>query len=663
MLTHKISFQHEYRSIKIFPEICLPDFTIVTGLNGTGKTHLLEAINANCLISTAATPQGPNDQGIGVRLLNWSDLMPKDTGAIKNPDIREARKQQLWDQLNKATRNSQQTYMILATIQRFQIPLYPPVDLFIILRKRKEEIESLLSPDSFREFCEIYRRALDEFETIYGPDAIFKNPWLKCLAEQKKTNVSSLDATDILESDLLMWEQNDIFQQSFGPIFVEYRQLQIKNFYNDTLRRKNQPCGPYLEEEEFILKYGAPPWDEVNDIFERGNLGYKINHPTLELNGTYEPRLIKKHTNTEISFADLSSGEKILMSLALSTYFQKDGRNIVSKPKIFLFDEIDAPLHPSMTRNLINVIQEVLIGKFGVKVIMTTHSPSTVALAPEESIYTMRSGEPGVHKTSKAKALNILTSGIPTLAISHDGRRQVFVESPNDAKIYDAIYGKIKTNLNSDRSLEFIATGMEVNNQHFGTGCEILKKTVTELARSGNASVYGLVDWDGKHQPDDRLAVLAHNRFDGMENVLLDPFLVGLLIALECTSYKSQIGLKSEEYFTDIINSSTERKQELADKVAICIFGSARSKKISKKYRGGLELNVDSETATTDDHEYEEKMTEAFQFLKNAYNKHPQKLMGKLVDVILMNHPELIPKEFEDVFLEILNKPAHSDER
>jgi len=51
-----------------------------------------------------------------------------------------------------------------------------------------------------------------------------------------------------------------------------------------------------------------------------------------------------------------------------------------------LLDEVDASLHPSMIKNLLDVIEKIFL-KNGCKVILATHSPTTVALAPEESIY------------------------------------------------------------------------------------------------------------------------------------------------------------------------------------------------------------------------------------------------------------------------------------
>jgi AAA15 family ATPase/GTPase len=47
-------------------------------------------------------------------------------------------------------------------------------------------------------------------------------------------------------------------------------------------------------------------------------------------------------------------------------------------------DEFDAHLNPSIAEKFIEVIQTYFVNK-GVQVIMTTHSPSTVAFAKEHN--------------------------------------------------------------------------------------------------------------------------------------------------------------------------------------------------------------------------------------------------------------------------------------
>jgi ABC-type methionine transport system ATPase subunit len=98
------------------------------------------------------------------------------------------------------------------------------------------------------------------------------------------------------------------------------------------------------------------------------------------------------------------------MSLAFCLYYAQDRRQLTSYPKVLLFDEIDAPLHPSMSRRLLQVITDVLVRQHGINVILATHSISTVALASEGSVFPIRTGQPGVHPLTKAAALSILTA-------------------------------------------------------------------------------------------------------------------------------------------------------------------------------------------------------------------------------------------------------------
>ena len=72
-------------------------------------------------------------------------------------------------------------------------------------------------------------------------------------------------------------------------------------------------------------------------------------------------------------------------------------------------------MHPSMMKNMLEVIHDIFI-KQGVTVVLVTHSPTTIALAPEDSVFVMnRAGQKRIEKKSKQEALGILTQGFATL--------------------------------------------------------------------------------------------------------------------------------------------------------------------------------------------------------------------------------------------------------
>ena len=83
-------------------------------------------------------------------------------------------------------------------------------------------------------------------------------------------------------------------------------------------------------------------------------------------------------------------------------------------------------------------------GGSGIRIIITTHSPSTVAFAPEESLYVMEKDEHGnrsVRSTTAEEAVSVLSQGIFSfdkaikqfsMAIDSDKENVLFVEGKTD---------------------------------------------------------------------------------------------------------------------------------------------------------------------------------------------------------------------------------------
>jgi hypothetical protein len=81
-----------------------------------------------------------------------------------------------------------------------------------------------------------------------------------------------------------------------------------------------------------------------------------------------------------------------------------------------------------MIRSLLRVLNDVSVQRYGVKVILTTHSPTTVALAPEEAIYAMRrTPSPRLQRTTRDHAVSALTVGISTLSVKLENKRQLLI--------------------------------------------------------------------------------------------------------------------------------------------------------------------------------------------------------------------------------------------
>ena len=93
----KLTFVKPYKSITSLPSTELSDFVVLTGVNGAGKTHLVEAVeNGSVQIDDIAS----NNQTKPIRLFNWSNLVPNDSGAFAPYQITQER-YGLWNEISQ----------------------------------------------------------------------------------------------------------------------------------------------------------------------------------------------------------------------------------------------------------------------------------------------------------------------------------------------------------------------------------------------------------------------------------------------------------------------------------------------------------------------------------------------------------------------------------
>src|SRR6185312_12591379 len=181
-------------------------------------------------------------------------------------------------------------------------------------------------------------------------------------------------------------------------------------------------------------------------------------------------------------------------------------------------------------KQFFDVIDNVIIKEYGANVIMATHSPSTVALAPVENLFVINKGEKAtsIETVDKDKALSILTAGVPSLSINYENRRQVVVESKYDAEYFETVYSLIKQKLKEGVSLNFISSGVG------GRGnCDQVVDIVEKLNGFGNKSIYGIIDWDKKNQTSNNTKVLGENKRYSIESYIFDPVLMGYYLLRE----------------------------------------------------------------------------------------------------------------------------------
>jgi ABC-type lipoprotein export system ATPase subunit len=512
----KIQINRENKSIPKGMIFDLPEFCILTGRNGSGKTHLLEAISDRTVSNVSV-----NGQKITrIHYVGFNGLNPEITEQCDQNEIM-TNVQNWWNQIEAMQSNYKQVKnkggvfnnIITDFLPRYSDNTSLPSVVDQIIQKSKKDFEKITVDDVFK-------------------------------------NINFIDIT----------QKKDIFFSQCALIFKAYHTRKIKNEFAEFLHSKNNELEVlYLSEEEFVSKYGLPSWNLINDILHRANLPYKVSSPeTSDYELPYKLKLIDKDTGIEIPVNDLSSGEKVLMSIALAIYNTQEGG---AKPELLLLDEPDAPLHPQYSKLLIDTLFEKIVKEAGVNVIMTTHSPSTVAMAPDNSVYQMDRKSKTPHLISNAQGLSILTEGIEYLKVSYENRRQIFVESKYDVQYYQRLYNL----LNRKHTYPYRLIFLEPHNRD--SSCTDVIDIVTKLIESGNDLVKGVIDFDSTNKESEHIIVLGDKCRYSIENYILDPIYIGLALIRLGKKYFSDFNISTRFSYTDAMQLTNQECQLMVDTI------------------------------------------------------------------------------------------------
>lgn len=142
----------------------------------------------------------------------------------------------------------------------------------------------------------------------------------------------------------------------------------------------------------------------------------------------------------EIDIDDLSSGEKEILSSYIRFH------QIKPKDAVILFDEADAHLHPDLERRYLQVLREV--GK-GNQLWITTHSPEMMIAAGSDALYTVLKepltdgGNQLVRVTQSEHLHDVLSEVMGSRGLVSFNQRIIFIEGEDasaDREIYEAAY-------------------------------------------------------------------------------------------------------------------------------------------------------------------------------------------------------------------------------
>lgn len=659
----KLSFKQPHLSLTAFPDIEVPPFTVIVGLNGSGKSHLLQAI-ANGYVSNSVVQIAPNANihaNPSIRLLG-QDGRVLDLGQAYNgtQDARDPTTEMMgsFEQIRLDILATQRAALDELANHRLASILQPGEDVW---RLGAEQIAHRLGETDVDRIESIFADAEQAIVTPnYNNRRIIRSDQGTELKIQEvarqvaaKLGISPLQVNMTQMKLFAPWGNTDQFSTNLPLLFRKYRNALVQN---RLLHFEKADCGAAIamSEEDFIANIGSPPWEQINETLAAFGLPYEVTIPELFNFDPVTVNLKKVGTDHIVSPQNLSSGEKVLLQFAVSSFHYDEHFMAVSRPQVLLLDEMDASLHPEMVNRWLGAVQCGLVEEQGMHCIITTHSPTTVALAPEESLFEMKNGHSGLTKISKQDALNNLTFGVPTLSINYSGRRQVFAESNTDAAIYEKIYALIKGQIECDRELNFLSTGLKnKSSSESNGGCTIVKKTVNRLTELGNSSIFGIIDWDGEAVSTDRIKVLADGERDGIENVILDPLLIALLLMKD---RRPPEGLQDIDSFTGAANLQRFELQRLIDAIQIAVFPDATDL-VEVSYLGGAKGNVLRAYLEEDDHALEDALVAKFPALKKWKDRGRGVLMEAVIEHVLSEYTSFCPSALPSVFEAIANAP------
>ena len=428
----EIRFKNPYLSIKNLKSAELPDFTVLIGRNGIGKTQLLEAMQKGQVTVSNFLPSD-------IKMYNLSSFRPRDSGTASwgGSSFPERTVEKYFSSSKKGD------LLLVEVAENIFEEIVDAFDLTEGSDNRRQfedelrnEIISLTSYGGFpiletsnalRTYCrKIQRDVISQIRSDGNPQTRTSatDPAVLVILTLKLTGKLP---HEICREDILRAAnyEGEPIANSLSHVFTRYKVEQFSWAHQEGEKKGKESFG------SLMLQYReehTPPWVTLRKYLKqmRESAGdpklfnFAFSDPEEDQihfvghsSYSFETKLTNKATGDSYSTKTLSSGEKVLMSICLASFNRSIGREL---PKLVLLDELDTVLHPSMISALVLGLKTLFVEK-GTPVIMATHSVTTVAMVEEDEIYrVVRSNNKiELKPATKSEAVSELSEGIATI--------------------------------------------------------------------------------------------------------------------------------------------------------------------------------------------------------------------------------------------------------
>ncbi len=438
----KLSFAQQHISIQPFDAVELPDFVLLTGRNGSGKTHLLQAIKAGCC-------QLDDFQPHEIQYFNYQNFIAQNSSGQNTVSIEQMVAQGFAEFQQNFLPTIQNIYQNLKSQWKPSKP-YPDASMFYELIE--DFWKAKFRNRTQQEHLESYRLTITKWlEAAENIPRTSQLPAIWSVIQKSSRPPHLIDRETFSRLFVPIMDAGSILGFSLSTLFTKYKISEFNWVHNQFSAGR---AGSVQKLQSTYRSLTPPPWIAINDLLAdmgrmtgaRDTFRFEVTTPEnqlIQMEGiqtfTFVARLRNKTTGAICNFEQLSSGEKVLLALACSIFYAND---LLMLPRALLLDEVDASLHPSMIRTLINAVQSAFVNK-GAKVVIATHSPTTVALASASSLYFVEAGQKQkkIRKTSKKEALTLLSEGFVTFdegldALKFSGEKLVIFTEGHNRKIF-----------------------------------------------------------------------------------------------------------------------------------------------------------------------------------------------------------------------------------
>ena len=426
----RIAFSRAHKSIASLDTVELPDFAILIGRNGVGKTHLLEALDNGAIAATGFR----TDE---VELYDFTSFSPGNSASASYSAVRFA------GSTADAFFTPQADGKSVSELAREiyddmlgRVPSGQRHDFDVELRRLIagmadfSEFPQVRTPTHLAEYTvEILNRVIQPMRLKSGQQrqqlgSCGDNPAvLVSLAMKLAGKVPhEVNRADIVRASHY---EGGTIANTISQVFTGYK----VDAYLWAHKELERSVGDTYD--DLIARYqrdNPPPWnslrralDEMRDAAgDQGLFDFAFSDPadlSLSLSSFQEFKfraaMTNRTTGASYDLAALSSGEQVLMTLVLSAFNQHLGRR---RPALLLLDELDAMLHPSMVAALVSILNTCFVAR-GTKVLMTSHSPVTAAMVEDNEIYcvTRKDGNVRASPTTRAEGVDQLSEGLATI--------------------------------------------------------------------------------------------------------------------------------------------------------------------------------------------------------------------------------------------------------